>query len=60
MSKIDKAIRILQLTNDGNQLNVDELLLVEHIVNSRQLTQFGSEQFRILCDKIERNNYENA
>lgn len=45
------CVSILSKTNDGKDLSADELLLVEHVVNNKDLTPYGMEIWKKVCEK---------
>lgn len=57
MSNAERAIQILQLTNDGDKLSPGQLHLLELAVNSN-LSEIGQQDFDELYKKVLENNYQ--
>ena len=54
--RCNKAMTILEKTNDGNDLDPSELYLIQEAVNNH-LNQKGIEAFTNLYEKVKKGNY---
>ncbi|MBE9038716.1 hypothetical protein [aff. Roholtiella sp. LEGE 12411] len=57
MNNAERAIEILRLTDDGDQLSPPQLYLVELAVNN-MLSRAGQEEFNNLYQKVLHRNVE--